>query len=397
MSPIFARTIGALAIVFLCCESGRAQGEILGLTTCCPTELRTVSLGSGVTDSIGELGDVGTVFLSPGVTVDPVFRVLHALRAETGGTIRVISVDLATGDLVEGSPLSEPLLQLAYDFESGQLLGLTNCCPSEVAFVDAATGVVTPIATVAAAGQSLVATPPALMPADHTIYFIRNDVVLGDQRLVAVDLLTDVVTVSPSLTLSLLRIGVNDVTGELFGITECCPHQFVSVDFATATATPLSDLGDATFTFGDVAAPVDSDTQRFYAIRSDGTDQSVLIIDTITGGFVAGGAVDSELFNAISVREGGLTFSRGDANGDGGTDLSDAVFSLAALFVAMSAAPECEDSADANDDGAFDVSDPVYILAVLFIPMTVPFPEPTVCGVDDTVDTLLCDTFGGCP
>jgi hypothetical protein len=46
---------------------------------------------------------------------------------------------------------------------------------------------------------------------------------------------------------------------------------------------------------------------------------------------------------------------RGEANGDGKVDLSDAVFLLQHLFLG-GPAPKCQDAADINDSGAVDLS-----------------------------------------
>ncbi|MBI4606199.1 MAG: hypothetical protein HY721_29890 [Planctomycetes bacterium] len=81
-------------------------------------------------------------------------------------------------------------------------------------------------------------------------------------------------------------------------------------------------------------------------------------------------------------------FVRGDANGDGSVDISDAVKALFILFAG--AATDCEDAADADDSGTLVLTDAVHILNYLFrsgpvIPA--PFPEP---GADPTADALSC-------
>lgn len=95
---------------------------------------------------------------------------------------------------------------------------------------------------------------------------------------------------------------------------------------------------------------------------------------------------------------GGDEFIRGDANGDGGFDISDAVFTLAALFTPGAASPTCEDSADANDDGTTDISDAVFTLAALFTPgaASPSAPHPG-CGEDPSMDTLDCGEYMPCP
>jgi hypothetical protein len=84
-------------------------------------------------------------------------------------------------------------------------------------------------------------------------------------------------------------------------------------------------------------------------------------------------------------------FRRGDINGDGGVDLSDAVSALNFLF--QGGKPlSCADAADANDDGAVDISDPVRTLNFLFLGAPAPpLPGPLACGSDPTPSQL-----GGC-
>ncbi|MEM7262519.1 MAG: hypothetical protein AAF488_11055 [Planctomycetota bacterium] len=96
----------------------------------------------------------------------------------------------------------------------------------------------------------------------------------------------------------------------------------------------------------------------------------------------------------------GPVFRRGDANGDGGFDISDAIFTLAALFTPGAPSPGCADSGDANDDGGYDISDAIFTLAALFTPGA-PAPSdpgPNTCGEDPTADGLDCAVYGAaCP
>ncbi len=88
-------------------------------------------------------------------------------------------------------------------------------------------------------------------------------------------------------------------------------------------------------------------------------------------------------------------FVRGDSNGDGFYDLTDAVFTLNFLFLA-GAEPECMESVDTDDSGALDITDALYSLIYLFNfgseirPPPPPFP---LCGPDPTPDDLACDAF----
>ena len=82
-------------------------------------------------------------------------------------------------------------------------------------------------------------------------------------------------------------------------------------------------------------------------------------------------------------------FVRGDSNGDGSIDVSDAVHILLTLFSGKSR--DCEDAQDVNDDGNVDISDPVTLLNYLFRAMphpTSPFPRT---GTDPTPDDLDCE------
>jgi len=82
-------------------------------------------------------------------------------------------------------------------------------------------------------------------------------------------------------------------------------------------------------------------------------------------------------------------FIRGDANGDGLVDISDAITMLDVLFQGAEIA--CEDAGDANDDGVLDISDPTYLLIHLFWGGAAP-PEPFAqAGLDPTTeDPYLC-------
>jgi hypothetical protein len=85
-------------------------------------------------------------------------------------------------------------------------------------------------------------------------------------------------------------------------------------------------------------------------------------------------------------------FLRGDVDGTGRTDLSDAIGVLDGLF--GTAGPfSCADAADADDSGRIDLTDAVAILEYLFLSGPPPAaPGPEDCGIDPTPDTL-----GGCP
>jgi hypothetical protein len=81
-------------------------------------------------------------------------------------------------------------------------------------------------------------------------------------------------------------------------------------------------------------------------------------------------------------------FLRGDSNGDGVLDLSDAVNTLAALF-SGAPFPACADAADSNDDGEVDISDPMRALRYLFLGAE-ELPGGPACAPDATLDRLDC-------
>ena len=80
-------------------------------------------------------------------------------------------------------------------------------------------------------------------------------------------------------------------------------------------------------------------------------------------------------------------FLRGDMDGSGAVNISDAVELLRALFVeAMDSG--CPDAADVDDDGALNMSDAVFLLQHLFFGgprPPAPFPE---VGLDPSPDAL---------
>ena len=89
-------------------------------------------------------------------------------------------------------------------------------------------------------------------------------------------------------------------------------------------------------------------------------------------------------------------FLRGDANGDGVIDISDAVFTLRYLFTA-GVIPACLDAADSGDDGDVNISDAVDVLLELFSESGHIAPPVGSCAADTTPDDLACDSYRFCP
>jgi hypothetical protein len=90
-------------------------------------------------------------------------------------------------------------------------------------------------------------------------------------------------------------------------------------------------------------------------------------------------------------------FLRGDADGDGSVNISDAVFTLHYLFVDSARSPTCQDAADADDTGRLNLTDAVFLLRFFFLEGLRP-PDPFGdCGTDPTADSLTCATpSSGC-
>jgi hypothetical protein len=90
-------------------------------------------------------------------------------------------------------------------------------------------------------------------------------------------------------------------------------------------------------------------------------------------------------------------FRRGDANADGGVNLTDAVFILLHLF-AGGGPPSCDKAADVTDSGFIEITDAVYLLQYLFLRgAAIPEPHPG-CGFDPTSNFYLvsCDSHPPC-
>lgn len=120
------------------------------------------------------------------------------------------------------------------------------------------------------------------------------------------------------------------------------------------------------------------------------TDQSIsLVPDGARSGQFA--VVDNPTPGTENSGEGcdqAVTFRRGDATGDGGTDITDGVFILNYLFLGTRA-PDCMDAADTDDNGNVDLSDAIRVLNFLFLGGVPPLaPGPAACGSDPEDDAL---------
>lgn len=97
-----------------------------------------------------------------------------------------------------------------------------------------------------------------------------------------------------------------------------------------------------------------------------------------------------------------IEFIRGDSNGDGEVNISDAQHCLQWLFLAGSE-PQCLAAADTNDDEGIDITDPIRTLEFLFLagaeppaPFPLPGSDPTpglACGEEAALE-LSCGVRG---
>jgi len=94
----------------------------------------------------------------------------------------------------------------------------------------------------------------------------------------------------------------------------------------------------------------------------------------------------------LELRIGPDWWIRGDSNGDGKPDISDAIVTLQHLF--LGGTVDCARAMDVNLDGKVDISDPISLLAHLFTGGPTPAPPFPDCGAGE--ETLECAKFP-CP
>jgi hypothetical protein len=89
-----------------------------------------------------------------------------------------------------------------------------------------------------------------------------------------------------------------------------------------------------------------------------------------------------------------ILFTRGEVNGDGALNITDAVRLLLGLFSGEGL--PCGDAADTNDDGDANLTDAVAILFYLFRTGPPPSPPHPGCGSDPTLDSMDCKAAPAC-
>jgi hypothetical protein len=114
------------------------------------------------------------------------------------------------------------------------------------------------------------------------------------------------------------------------------------------------------------------------------------------GLLVIAGGLD---LTAVRVGKPEVAFRRGEANGDGRLNITDAIAILkyiGGLGYYYQAIRDCQDRADVDDDGRITITDGVVLLRHLFLaqgPIAMPYPD---CGEDPTPDGLVCEPAAAC-
>ena len=130
-----------------------------------------------------------------------------------------------------------------------------------------------------------------------------------------------------------------------------------------------------------------------------GNDLGLSVQQTNDGGFIVagqtfsfeGGESDVYLVKLSPEKPEGY-FIRGDANADGGLNITDPIITLLWLFLGA-APPTCLDAADADDSGSIDITDAIYTLGHLFLGKAAPPPPHPEAGLDTTPDALGCNPW----
>ena len=105
---------------------------------------------------------------------------------------------------------------------------------------------------------------------------------------------------------------------------------------------------------------------------------------------------EAEASVSVTVGSAAPRFRRGDSNGDGEVDISDALRTLAVLFLGGGSL-DCDAAGDSNNDEAVDISDAIATLSYLFLGgAPIPDPGPLDCGPDPTPGPLGCRSYLTC-
>ncbi|MEC9477298.1 MAG: hypothetical protein VX764_09690 [Planctomycetota bacterium] len=208
---------------------------------------------------------------------------------------------------------------------------------------------------------------------------------VGPDTMQAIAVITDITgNVAAGLSLLGIPLSIGDIAFNVL-YNDFPDDTGASMNVTDAGTLPLS--GSLDF---DV--PLTWTTTSILTHSPAGGDLSVNSVLTSTSGFVAN-------INEVFPLTGGIDpptgFNRGDANQDGGFDISDPVTMLSFLF--NNGTVLCLGACDANDDNSVDIADAVYCLSSLFGGGALPAAPHGICGDDPTPGPLSCDQTNNCP
>jgi len=156
------------------------------------------------------------------------------------------------------------------------------------------------------------------------------------------------------------------------------------VQFTDQSDDPDGEITTWQWDFGDGSTMSDPNPGHTYA--GAGTyPVSLLVVDDCG---------ESSTVEEMVTIEPNPVFQRGDANADGGLDLSDAIGIL--FFKFMGDTISCVDAADVDDNGQVEVTDVIDLLGHLFLGGDPPAEPFSACDIDPTADELTCESFN-CP
>jgi PKD repeat protein len=209
----------------------------------------------------------------------------------------------------------------------------------------------------------------------------------------------------PNLNVADLQVGFAVCSGSETARAVIC---FELSGFGTGPVKPAKPTGVT-------AAPGNTQVTVNWSDNTEGDLQGYNLYRSIGGGALA--KVNAELLSSSEYTDTGLTngvehcyvvravnpasesdpsdqvcatpgegplFRRGDADGSGKLDLTDAIATLQFLYMGY-AAPTCKDAADTDDSGTLDLTDAISSLQFQFMGGEPPAsPGPTTCGQDPT-------------
>jgi hypothetical protein len=179
-------------------------------------------------------------------------------------TYQLVTVDTVTGAVTVSPDMGGERLSLAFNSASGELFGLTGCCPARILKIDIATGAEAPFVTFDGDTQvSSIAIAPGL----HVIYAFQRtpNVFPATGILLSIDTVTGAVSTGPALDPGIALLSYDTSSGVLYGKTFSIPVlQLVSISTSTGTETTIGnfDLG-----FGGNSLTIDVSTHTIYLME----------------------------------------------------------------------------------------------------------------------------------